>query len=285
MESGELKIFQAVAREGNITKAAASLGYVQSNVTARIRQLESELNTPLFYRLSRGVALTSAGCNLLKYADQITRLLDEAVKSTQFSEEPSGPLRIGSSETTAAVHLPGIMLDYHRRYPDVKLSLITGHRADLIRALNEYELDGAFISGPLDYPDFDEIRAFDEELVLISEPTEAALHDLLTKPLLFFGKGCYHRERLEQWLHEENVGPMNIMEFGTLEAIMGGVAAGLGISLLTRSSVKDWVDAGRLQAFQIPERYRSSKVHFVFRRDLFRTSAFNHFIEPFKKAE
>lgn len=56
MESGDLKIFQAVAREGNITKAAASLGYVQSNVTARIRQLESELNTPLFYRLSRGVA-------------------------------------------------------------------------------------------------------------------------------------------------------------------------------------------------------------------------------------
>ena len=117
------------------------------------------------------------------------------------------------------------MLDYHRRYPNVKLSLITGHRADLVRALNEYELDGAFISGPLDYPDFDEIRAFDEELVLISEPTEA-LRDLLTKPRCSLARR-YHRKRLEQWLHEEKVGPMNIMEFGTLEAIMGGVAAGL----------------------------------------------------------
>ena len=121
------------------------------------------------------------------------------------------------------------MLDYHRRYPNVKLSLITGHRADLVRALNEYELDGAFISGPLDYPDFDEIRAFDEELVLISEPTEARF--AICSP----NRRCslarrYHRKRLEQWLHEENVGPMNIMEFGTLEAIMGGVAAGLGIS-------------------------------------------------------
>ncbi|WP_259445501.1 LysR substrate-binding domain-containing protein [Paenibacillus lautus] len=70
-----------------------------------------------------------------------------------------------------------------------------------------------------------------------------------------------------------------------LITIMGGVAAGLGISLLTRSSVKDWVDAGKLQAFQIPKRYRSSKVHFVFRRNLFRTSAFNHFIEQFEKTE
>ncbi|KHF33265.1 HTH-type transcriptional regulator YofA [Paenibacillus sp. P1XP2] len=58
MESADLKIFQAVAREGSITKAAARLGYVQSNVTARIRQLEAELNTSLLYRQSRGVSLT-----------------------------------------------------------------------------------------------------------------------------------------------------------------------------------------------------------------------------------
>lgn len=109
MESADLKIFQAVAREGSITKAAARLGYVQSNVTARIRQLEAELNTSLLYRQSRGVSLTPAGENLLKYADKIVYLLDEAVKSTRNSETPSGTLRIGSLETTAAVQLPVMM--------------------------------------------------------------------------------------------------------------------------------------------------------------------------------
>lgn len=51
---GLLKVFQAVAEEGSISKAAQSLNYVQSNVTARIQQLEQELKTPLFYRHSRG---------------------------------------------------------------------------------------------------------------------------------------------------------------------------------------------------------------------------------------
>ncbi|MFP3599715.1 LysR family transcriptional regulator, partial [Chryseobacterium sp. SIMBA_029] len=54
MESGDLRIFQMVAREGSITKAAARLGYVQSNVTARIRQLEEDLKTELFFRHNRG---------------------------------------------------------------------------------------------------------------------------------------------------------------------------------------------------------------------------------------
>jgi DNA-binding transcriptional LysR family regulator len=225
------------------------------------------------------VALTPAGANLLKYADQIVHLLDEALKSTQYSEVPSGPLRIGSLETTAAVHLPGMMLEYHKLYPEVKLSLFTGHTSELVKNVLEYELDGAFISGPLEHPELEVFCAFEEELVLISEPTQAELHEVLKKPLLFFGKGCFHRERLEQWLREENMGPLNIMEFGTLEAIMGGVAAGLGVSLLTRSSVRNWEAAGKVRCFRIPDRYRNSVVSFVYRRDLFRTSAFDKFLE------
>lgn len=86
MESSDLKIFQAVAREGSITKAAQVLNYVQSNVTSRIQQLEAQLNVPLFRRSNRGMTLTSAGENLLEYADTILTLLDEAVKSTQYSD-------------------------------------------------------------------------------------------------------------------------------------------------------------------------------------------------------
>lgn len=279
MESADLKIFQAVAREGSITKAAARLGYVQSNVTARIRQLEAELNTSLLYRQSRGVSLTPAGENLLKYADKIVYLLDEAVKSTRNSETPSGTLRIGSLETTAAVQLPVMMLEYHRSYPDVQLSLSTGHTSDLVKSVLEYELDAAFVNGPQHHPDLEELYAFEEEMVLIAEPGETSLQSALAKPQLFFGKGCYHRKTLERWLQEEHQQSLNSMEFGTLEAILGGVSAGLGVSLVTRSSVKTWEEAGKISVLPIPEKYRRSVVSFVFRRDLFRTSAFNAFVE------
>lgn len=75
MESGDLRIFQAVAREGSITKAAQMLNYVQSNVTNRIQYLEAQLRIPLFRRSNRGMTLTPAGENLLGYADKILTLL------------------------------------------------------------------------------------------------------------------------------------------------------------------------------------------------------------------
>ncbi|MFT3654464.1 HTH-type transcriptional regulator HdfR [Bacillus sp. B01(2024)] len=99
MESGDLKIFQAVARKGSISKAAESLHYVQSNVTNRIQQLERQLQTQLFYRTNRGMTLTPAGESLLKDADRILQLLYEAQKNAQEAGHPNGPLRIGSLET------------------------------------------------------------------------------------------------------------------------------------------------------------------------------------------
>ena len=88
MESGDLKIFQAVARKGSISKAAESLHYVQSNVTNRIQQLERLLQTQLFYRTNRGMTLTPAGENLLKDADRILQLLHEAQKTAQEAGDP-----------------------------------------------------------------------------------------------------------------------------------------------------------------------------------------------------
>lgn len=106
MESGDLRVFQMVAREGTITKAALQLGYVQSNVTARIQQLEAELGTTLFLRHNRGMTLSASGKLLLDYANKIIGLLDEASKALSSSAEPSGPLMIGCTQTTAAVRLP-----------------------------------------------------------------------------------------------------------------------------------------------------------------------------------
>ena len=88
MDSNDLKIFRAVAAEGNITKAAQALGYVQSNVTARIQHLEAEIGAPLFYR-QRGMVLTVDGEKLLPYAEQILHLFEEAVKVISKSSEPS----------------------------------------------------------------------------------------------------------------------------------------------------------------------------------------------------
>lgn len=171
-----------MAREGTITRAAQALNYVQSNVTSRIQFLEAELKVPLFHRSNRGMMLTPAGENLLEYANAILLLMDEAVQSTQYSEHPAGPLRIGSIETTAVIHLTSMIAGYHSRYPDVHLSLITGETHDLLHKVLDHKLDGAFVYGPIDQPDIGHIVAYEEELVLIAEPGRANSKNCCTSP-------------------------------------------------------------------------------------------------------
>ncbi|WP_018757344.1 LysR family transcriptional regulator [Paenibacillus terrigena] len=279
MESGDLRIFQAVAREGTITKAASSLGYVQSNVTARIQQLEQELNTSLFHRSKRGMILTTAGQTLLGHADKILSLLDVAHKQMLDNDIPSGSLKLGSITTAAAVHLPSLMLNYRRQYPDVKLSLLSSNTNDLIEKVLRYELDGAFVNGPLPHAELEQIPVFPEELVLISEPGANKLSDVLMEPMLFFSVGCYHRGTMESWLREEGLPVPEIMEFGTLEAILGGVAAGLGTTIVPRSVIRRKEMEGSVHVHPLPDHYRHVTVQFIYRRDHFKTSAFHKFIE------
>src|SRR5262249_29394693 len=100
MELSDLHTFRTVARYGGITRAAAELNTVQSNVTTRIRALESEIGVPLFERHARGMTLTDAGRRLLPYAERLSALSREALNVARDDGTPKGPLAIGSMETT-----------------------------------------------------------------------------------------------------------------------------------------------------------------------------------------
>ncbi|MEW4058658.1 LysR family transcriptional regulator [Bacillus siamensis] len=282
MESGDLKIFQAVARKGSISKAAESLHYVQSNVTNRIQQLERQLQTQLFYRTNRGMTLTPAGESLLKDADRILQLLYEAQKNAQEAGHPNGPLRIGSLETAAAVHLPQFFTEYCRRYPKVQLSLSTGDTHTLVQRVLQYELDGAFVYGPVEHEDLKQFAVFQEELIVVSNVREDSLQNLLREPILFFAAGCSHRRKIKNILKEEAVPAHKIIEFGTLEAIIGAVQAGLGVSFLPASAARYFKNRENLFHHQLPERFRDMNISFIYRRDLFLTSAFEELLNGLK---
>ncbi|MER0467986.1 LysR family transcriptional regulator [Bacillus cabrialesii subsp. cabrialesii] len=278
MESGDLKIFQAVAREGSITKAAQMLNYVQSNVTARIHNLEEDLNTRLFHRTNRGMKLTVAGENLLQYADQVLALLNEAEKSAKMSQQPKGPLRIGSLETTAVTHLPEHAASFLRRFPEVDLSVNTADTHNLIQQVLDHKVDGAFVYGPVEHTDIRQIPVSRDELVLISS-REGTAEDMLRQPMLFFGAGCSHRTRVKRLLEEAGVQHQKIIEFGTLEAIVRGVSAGLGTALLPKSAVDCYEQRTNVWIHQLPAAYQDLEILFIYRKDFFITNAFQRFMD------
>lgn len=276
MDAGDLNIFRTVAREGSISKAAKTLNYVQSNVTARIRQLEQQLQVSLFHRTNRGMTLTSAGENLLLYADKILHLLGEAEQAARAGAPPAGPLRLGAIEAGASWFLTPFMAEYQAMYPDVQLSLITGGTHKLAQKVIRHELHGALVYGPMAHLELEYIKLYDDELVLVAGRNmhEAnGLPELLHKPMLFFEVGCTHRTQAEAFLKEQGVEAPNITSYGTLDTILNGVSAGLGVTLLPRCSVIRAEERGELATITLPERYRRLEVGVVVSRGEHRAGA------------
>jgi LysR family transcriptional regulator, cell division regulator len=284
LDARDLKVFEAVAKHGGMNRAAASLNTVQSNVTARIRALEEELGAALFRRHGRGVSLTHAGNRLLPYAAKIKSLLDEARRAVSEDGVPKGLLAIGSLETTAAQRLSPIIAAFGMSYPEVRLTLRAGTNAAILEKVIEHELDGAFVCAPVTHPDLIGETVFHEELVLATAPHAASLDALLGSNcrLLVKGPGCAYRDCLERLLERRGVRGFDYLEFGTLDAIVGCVAAGLGLTLLPRIVLVGAEKEGRVRLHTLPAEEAMVETVFVRRRDVFEFGAMKAFIETFR---
>jgi len=277
MEFKDLEIFQAVAEHGTITRAAKELNYVQSNLTARIHKLETELKTPLFNRHRRGMSLTPEGKKLLTYSQQILSLTAEMKQAVQNQTQPSGKLEIGTVETV--IHLPKILSSYIKNYQDVDLSVFTGVTETLQREVLHHQLDGAFVTESDFHPDLVSHQVFQEELVLISDSAANSLEELKEKPFLCFSKGCGYRARLETWYKDQNITPKRVMEFGTLETILQSVTMGLGVTFVPRSAVIHMEQNGLIKCHALPSKYSTIKTVFIRRADTYMTATIAKFIE------
>ena len=281
MDAGDLRIFEAVARLGGMNRAAAELNTVQSNVTARIRLLEEELGRPLFHRHSRGVSLTAAGGRLLPYAERVAAMLDDARRAVADDGEPNGPLAVGSLETTAGLRLPPILAAYTAAYPKVDLVLSTGTTGELVHEVLERRLEGAFVCCPVDHPELEQEVVFREALVLVTAPTVESLERLVDKgdlKIVVLRAGCSYRQRLEEILAKRGVIGLRRLEFGTLDGIVGCVAAGLGVTLLPRSVAAQACDQGRVALHPVAAGDAEVDTLFIRRRDALLSSALDAFL-------
>jgi DNA-binding transcriptional LysR family regulator len=281
MDAGDLKFFEAVARTGAINRAALDLNTVQSNVTARIRHLEEELGTALFRRHSRGVTLTAAGRRLLPFAAKSAHLFEQARRAVTDTGTPTGTLAIGSLETTAALRLSPVLSDYAARFPAVDLVLRTGTTAELVDAVLDRRLEGAFVCGPVNHPELVEEVVFREELAVISAPSVPSLTALFARSELkcvVLRLGCSYRQRLESVLASRGIVGLRWLEFGTIDGIVACVAAGIGVSLLPRALIEPAARSGRIRIHRLPADEAIVETNFIRRTDETTSSALRAFV-------
>lgn len=256
-----LQTFRTVSKWKSFTKAAEQLGYAQSSVTTQVQKLEQEYGIVLFERWGRGIRLTSAGEQLLVYADQIMGLYEQSKE--EIGLQQAGLISIGTTESLAAYFLPPFLQSFLHSHRQVNVSLHPANSNDILRDVK----NGSHHIGLVLLPEFSdpELRCTyvrQEEVVLVA-PLEhrLALHshvelkDLEGESFIVTEEGCAYRGMMKKLLTDQGISFKMAYELVSMESIKQCVVYGLGIALLPRIAVQDDLDKGRLcvLAFSHPE--------------------------------
>ena len=267
IELSDLVFFQAVARHGGITHAAKKLHCVPSNVSTRIKQLEGNVEATLFIREGKTLRLSSQGRSLLAYADRIIALATEAQES-MTSSEPQGVLRLGSMDSLAATRLPVSLASYHQAYPKVKIELTLGSTKRLTDLVLAGELEAAVVAEP---PADERLRrqAFTKETLIMvaaadSRPIKSPA-DISGRSIMAFPSGCAFRERLEAWFVNAGLPMPRVIELTSYHAILGCVAAGMGVAFVPQIVLDGFADNGSLSRHRVPSKWSSIETALVWR--------------------
>ena len=230
MDLTDLRFIEAIAATGGVSRAAERLNCVQSNVTQRLKRLEETLGGPLFQRTSRGMVPTAAGRVAVDYVRRLLALSDEARRAVAAAISGAGPLAIGAMETATAVRLPPVLAHFHGLHPEVEIALATGTSEEIVRDVLARRHDIGLVAIAVDHPDLVSEEVFEEQLVEVHDGTLRGVDKLLV-----FRAGCSYRRIAEEWRSAIGRPPRRIMELGTLDGILGCVAAGMGRAVLPRA--------------------------------------------------
>lgn len=255
MDLRDLDCFVAIAETGSVTAASARLNRVQSGVSVRLKNLETSLGTPLFERHGKRLTLNHAGERFLGAARELLAQAEQAKQLLQ-DPQPGGKLRIASMECTAATHLPKVLSLYHRRHPQVQLELITLPSWTATKAVENGEIDAAFVSSDANNDALASQQAFSENLVIVSsaeQPTISHPRDIDDQALLVFPNGCAYRARLEQWALQ-SPRPLRRIELSSYHALLGCASAGTGIGLVPESLLKIFPDRKLLKTHPLTKK-------------------------------
>jgi DNA-binding transcriptional LysR family regulator len=166
LDSNLLKLFIAVANTKSISQAAKYLGFTQSNVTLRVKQLEKNIGYSLFHRTNRGVVLTKEGEKLFPYAVDIVKKVEEAtihMRNIDYQEV----LKIGSTQTFTTSNLIPFIEQLNKDFKDMKLEFMVDSTLNLLEKLLDYKIDIAFINGNPNNKDLEILNIFYEDMALV----------------------------------------------------------------------------------------------------------------------
>ena len=260
------RVFKEVAEAGNITAAAQNLFISQSAVSQSVKQLESDLQTRLFARNSRGVSLTPDGKMLYEYVRSAMGLLETGEeKLSQSRQLQVGHLTIGASDTVTSQFLLPYLDTFHKRHPAIHIQIVSGRSHKVLGLLRSGKVDIAFASTPADDAGLRIYPCFDTHAIFVAGAEYPCdfrhvytLEEIAAFPLILLERKASSRLYLERFFLQNGLKLNPEIELGARSLLVDLAAIGFGVAGVTEEFVRKELDSGRLKklktSFEIPAR-------------------------------
>jgi DNA-binding transcriptional LysR family regulator len=275
-----------IVRLKSFSKAAQSCFRTQPAVSAQVRQLEQDLNAPLFERLGTKIALTPAGQIFAHYSEQILDLRRQAQDAiNELERVPRGELVIAANEATCIYVLPRVFSEFKKQYPNVQILVDRSYGSRVVEAVVENQADFGITQLPVTEKRVQVAKIHSDEIKMIvpaSHPLagleRVEVQQLAGQPLLLPKTGTT-RTRLTSWLEPAEELTTISMELDSTEMIKRFVLAGLGIGFLAATHVQEEVEKGTLVAVSLAPEPMVRQIGLIYRKDKALSKAALGFIE------
>lgn len=291
MDIHQLRVFASVFKNKSFSKASEELYLTQPTVSDHVKSLEEELNCKLFDRLGRTIVPTKEAETLYNHAIELIEKSD-SIKDIigQFKKEITGELIIGASTIPGTYLMPFIMAKFRKIYPSISFQILISDSRGIVEKISRHELLIGIVGAKLANSQITYMPFLEDELIVVSSPAliknrQLTLKELIQLPMVLREEGSGTRRETEKILEDKGVSLEDIKIagiFGSTDAVKQAVKAGLGVSILSRLSVKDELKYGIFKEIKLSDIQMKRKFYIVAHKKRTLPVAYNLFLEYLK---
>ncbi len=293
MEDHKLKVFCTVAETKSFSKASEIIHLTQPAVSLLVQAIEEIYETKLFDRASNTVTLTPAGEMLYKYAKEILNLYAAAEKNIgEITGFVKGSISLGASSTIGNYLLPGVIADFRKTHPKIKVHLLVGNTKRIVELLNSGNIDIGLVEGDVARQKMVVEKLIADELVLIVSPLHPwakkksiSVVEITKEPFIFREEGSGTRQVIEKYLGKYRITPQDMMTFlvlGSTEAIKETVESTMGIAIVSRWAIRKEMKYGTLKPLSFKEEKMLREFSMIFQKNAISSHAVDEFLSYLK---
>lgn len=283
-----MKIFVTVFQLSSITGAARELHLAQPSVSLAIKELENYYGLHFFERIGRHISPTEAGKEFYGYAIHIVSLFQEMEKKMK-NWDASGSLRIGTSITIGTHILPALTDQFQSKYPKLHLEAIISKSYDIEQHILDNSIDIGLIETQPEHPELIFTPFMEDTMCAIvpvrhplAEQTEVSLSRLAEYPFLMREHGSAGREILDAAFALWQISVRPVWESSSTQAIVRGVAEGVGVAVLPYLLVKRDIEEKLVAMVPLTEPIRRN-LNIIYHKSKYLTPNMMAFMEICKK--